>query len=76
MAAVAAMRRGDTDARQPCVGGRAGGLKLPPVLTLEQLRSNRNALFWTLNGAGWAAYGIAQYFGTLLIQSPRKTSGW
>jgi two-component system LytT family sensor kinase len=39
------------------------------VLTLEQLRSNRNALFWTLHAAGWAAYGIAQYFGTLLIQS-------
>ena len=33
------------------------------MLTLEQLRSNRNALFWTLHAAGWGAYAISQYFG-------------
>lgn len=40
--------------------------------TLEQLRSNRNALFWTLHAAGWAAYGIAQYFGSLLMESQQN----
>ena len=35
-------------------------MKMP---TLEQFRKNRNALFWTLHAAGWAAYGITQYIG-------------
>ena len=38
--------------------------------TLEQLRSNRNALFWTLHAAGWSAYGITQFFGALLYEKP------
>jgi len=38
------------------------------MITLEQLRSNRNALFWTLHAAGWGAYAIAQYFGALLVE--------
>jgi len=38
-------------------------MKLP---TLEQIRSNRNVLFWSLHAAFWAAYGISQYFGALL----------
>jgi two-component system LytT family sensor kinase len=37
-------------------------MKMP---TLEQFRTNRNALFWTLHAAGWAAYGITQYVGGL-----------
>jgi two-component system, LytTR family, sensor kinase len=42
-------------------------MKLP---TLEQIRSNRNVLFWSLHAAGWAAYGISQYFGALLYEKP------
>src|SRR5690349_14419033 len=38
------------------------------MFTLDALRANRNALFWTLHGAGWGAYAIAQYFGALLFQ--------
>jgi len=37
---------------------------------LDLLRSNRNALFWTLHAAGWAAYAISQYFGALLYEKP------
>ncbi|MBV8496355.1 MAG: histidine kinase, partial [Gammaproteobacteria bacterium] len=42
-------------------------MKMP---TLEQFRSNRNALFWSLHAAGWAAYGLTQYFGALLYDKP------
>ena len=35
-------------------------MKMP---TLEQFRSNRNVLFWSLHAAFWAAYGITQYVG-------------
>jgi two-component system, LytTR family, sensor kinase len=38
------------------------------MFTLDPLRSNRNALFWTLHAGGWGAYAIAQYFGALLIE--------
>jgi len=38
--------------------------------TLEQFRSNRNVLFWSLHAAGWAAYGLTQYFGALLYEKP------
>jgi two-component system, LytTR family, sensor kinase len=38
------------------------------MLTLDQLRSNRNALFWTLHALGWGAYAITQYFGALLYE--------
>jgi two-component system, LytTR family, sensor kinase len=40
------------------------------MLTLDQLRSNRDALFWTLHAAGWAAYAVTQWFGALLIEKP------
>ena len=40
------------------------------MLTVEPIRSNRNALFWSLQTAGWGAYGISQYFGALLYQKP------
>jgi two-component system LytT family sensor kinase len=40
------------------------------MLTLEQFRSNRNMLFWGLHTAGWAAYGLTQYFGALLYEKP------
>jgi two-component system, LytTR family, sensor kinase len=39
-------------------------------MTLDQLRSNRNVLFWSLHAAGWAAYAITQYFGALLYEKP------
>jgi LytS/YehU family sensor histidine kinase len=39
-------------------------------MTLEQLRSSRNALFWSLHAAGWSAYAISQYFGALLQAQP------
>ena len=35
-------------------------MKMP---TLEQFRSNRNVLFWSLHAAFWAAYGVTQYVG-------------
>jgi two-component system, LytTR family, sensor kinase len=38
------------------------------MFTLDPLRSNRDALFWTLHAAGWGAYAIAQYFGALLVE--------
>ncbi len=38
--------------------------------TLEQFGTNRNLLFWTLHAAGWAAYGVTQYFGALLYDKP------
>ncbi len=42
-------------------------MKMP---TLEQFRTNRNVLFWSLHAAGWAAYDITQYFGALLYEKP------
>jgi len=36
------------------------------MLTLDQLRRNRNVLFWTLHAAGWGAYAVTQSFGALL----------
>jgi hypothetical protein len=30
--------------------------------TLDQLRSNRDALFWTLHAAGWGAYAVVEFF--------------
>jgi two-component system LytT family sensor kinase len=42
-------------------------MKMP---TIEQLRTNRSVLFWSLHAAGWAAYGITQYFGALLYEKP------
>src|SRR5690348_4995717 len=38
--------------------------------TLPQLRSSRNALFWSLHAAGWLAYGLAVYFGFLFYKRP------
>jgi two-component system, LytTR family, sensor kinase len=38
--------------------------------SLEQVRTSRNLLFWSLHAAGWAAYGITQYFGALLYEKP------
>lgn len=40
------------------------------MLTLDQLRSNRNALFWILHAGGWSAYAITQHFGALLYEKP------
>jgi len=40
------------------------------MLTLDQLRSNRNMFFWSLHTAGWGAYAISQYFGALLYEKP------
>jgi two-component system, LytTR family, sensor kinase len=42
-------------------------MKTPP---LEQLRTSRNFLFWSLHAGGWAAYGLTQYFGALLSDKP------
>jgi two-component system LytT family sensor kinase len=38
------------------------------MLTLDQLRTNRDTLFWTLHAAGWGAYAVSQWFGALLIE--------
>jgi two-component system, LytTR family, sensor kinase len=42
-------------------------MKMP---TLEQIRSNRNVLFWSLHAAGWTAYGVTQYLGALFYEKP------
>ena len=42
--------------------------------TVEQLRTNRNVLFWSLHAAGWAAYGISQYAGALTYDKPSTYS--
>jgi len=39
-------------------------------MNVEQLRSNRNVVFWTLHAAFWAAYWITQFFGALLYEKP------
>ena len=38
--------------------------------TLDQFRTNRSVLFWSLHAGGWAAYGITQYLGALLYEKP------
>jgi two-component system, LytTR family, sensor kinase len=40
------------------------------MLTLEQIRTNRNVLFWSLHAAGWFAYGLTQYLGGLFYDKP------
>jgi two-component system, LytTR family, sensor kinase len=47
-------------------------MKMP---TLEQIRSNRNVLFWSLHTAGWAVYGLSQYTGGLMYDKP-ASYGW
>jgi two-component system, LytTR family, sensor kinase len=42
-------------------------MKMP---TLEQIRSNRNVLFWSLHAGGWAAYGLTQYIGAVFYDKP------
>jgi len=42
-------------------------MKMP---TPEQIRSNRNVLFWSLHTAGWAVYGLSQYTGALMYDKP------
>jgi two-component system, LytTR family, sensor kinase len=39
-------------------------------VTLEDLRRNRNLLFWALHTLGWSAYLITQYMGALLYEKP------
>ncbi|HVS77938.1 MAG TPA: histidine kinase [Steroidobacteraceae bacterium] len=40
------------------------------MLTLSQLRSSRNLLFWSLHAGGWLAYGLTVYFGFLFYKQP------
>jgi two-component system, LytTR family, sensor kinase len=42
-------------------------MKMP---SLGRLRTSRNALFWSLHTAGWAAYGLTQYLGALVYDKP------
>ena len=39
-------------------------------MTLDDLRGNRNLLFWALHTLGWSAYLITQYMGALLYEKP------
>ena len=39
-------------------------------MTLDDLRRNRNLLFWGLHTLGWSAYLITQYMGALLYAKP------
>ena len=39
-------------------------------MTLDDLRRNRNLLFWVLQTVGWSAYVIVQYVGALLYDKP------
>jgi two-component system LytT family sensor kinase len=47
-------------------------MKMP---TFESIRTNRNVLFWSLHAAGWAGYGLTQYFGALLYEKPSSYAG-
>jgi hypothetical protein len=40
------------------------------VLTLSQLRSSRNLVFWSLHAGGWLAYALAYYCGYFLFYKP------
>src|SRR5690348_16330840 len=40
------------------------------MVTPDLLRTKRSLLFWTLNGAGWFANAVTQYFGALLYEKP------
>jgi two-component system, LytTR family, sensor kinase len=42
-------------------------MKIP---TAGRFRLNRNALFWSLHAAGWAAYGLTQYIGGFFYPDP------
>lgn len=42
---------------------------MPPV-TLDDVRRNRNLLFWALHTLGWSAYLIAQFVGALIYDRP------
>ena len=42
-------------------------------MTLDDLRRNRNRLFWALHTLGWSAYFITQYVGALLYEKPAAT---
>jgi signal transduction histidine kinase len=39
-------------------------------VTLDDLRRNRDLLFWGLHSLGWSAYLITQYLGALLYDKP------
>jgi signal transduction histidine kinase len=39
-------------------------------VTLDDLRRNRNLLFWGLHTLGWSAYLITQYMGAVLYERP------
>ncbi|MGB5104365.1 MAG: histidine kinase [Steroidobacteraceae bacterium] len=41
-------------------------------MTLDDLRRNRNLLFWGLHTLGWSAYLITQYMGALLYEKPAE----
>ena len=77
------MRRGESRARCPWPHSTDGWPKLPRtssaatacMLTLELLRTKRNLLFWTLHAAGWAAYGVTQYFGAYLREARQLRAG-
>jgi two-component system, LytTR family, sensor kinase len=45
--------------------------RMQPMLPLQRLKTNREALFWVLHALGWSAYGIAQYLGSLLYWNPK-----
>jgi signal transduction histidine kinase len=40
------------------------------MLTLTQLRSSRNLVFWSLHAGGWLAYALAYYCGYFLFYKP------
>jgi two-component system, LytTR family, sensor kinase len=40
------------------------------MLTLSQLRSSRNVVFWSVHAAGWLAYALAYYFGYFVFYKP------
>ncbi|MBL8264808.1 sensor histidine kinase [Steroidobacter sp.] len=39
-------------------------------MDLQQLKQNRNLLFWSLHMLGWSGYGISQYLGAMLYGKP------
>ena len=39
-------------------------------MNLDDLRRNRNLLFWALHTLGWSGYLITQYLGSVLYEKP------
>ncbi len=67
MSAAAAPNRGSGAPSRFLAAVPAGKVR---AVTLDDVRRNRNLLFWGLHTLGWSAYLITQYMGALLYDKP------